>query len=60
MSRICSLVYVGKIGDREVDFVVLKNGETEYYAGRTHSKNRRKLAHELVSLNAINDHNSKF
>jgi predicted AAA+ superfamily ATPase len=53
-------VYVGKVYDQEVDFVVLHNGETEYYQVALTVHSSQTLARELSSLNVISDHNAKY
>ena len=53
-------IYVGKIGTLEIDFVALKNGETEYYQVAYTVKNEETLARELKSLESVNDHYPKY
>ena len=54
-------VYVGKIGDKEVDFVVTDhNGYTSYYQVAWTTMNEETLERELASLNAIKDSNPKY
>lgn len=53
-------IYVGKVGALEIDFVAIKNGETEYYQVAYTVKNDETLARELKSLDAVNDHNRKY
>lgn len=53
-------IYVGKVGALEIDFVALKNGETEYYQVAYTVKNENTLARELCSLEAVTDHNRKY
>lgn len=53
-------IYVGKVGALEIDFVAIKNGETEYYQVAYTVKNEETLARELKSLDAVNDHNRKY
>lgn len=53
-------IYVGKVGALEIDFVALKNGETEYYQVAYTVKNENTLARELGSLEAVTDHNRKY
>lgn len=53
-------IYVGKVGALEIDFVAIKNGETEYYQVAYTVKNEETLTRELKSLDAVNDHNRKY
>lgn len=53
-------IYVGKVGALEIDFVALKNGETEYYQVAYTVKNESTLVRELGSLEAVTDHNRKY
>jgi predicted AAA+ superfamily ATPase len=53
-------VYVGKIFGKEVDFVALKGGETEYYQVAQTVRSENTLKRELFSLDAVNDHNPKY
>ena len=54
-------VYVGKIDDKEVDFVVTDHeGYTSYYQVAWTTMNAETLERELASLNAIKDSNPKY
>lgn len=53
-------VYIGKINNKEVDFVVQNNGQVEYYQVAQTVQSQETLDRELGSLNAINDHNPKY
>ncbi len=54
-------VYVGKIGEKEVDFVVTdREGYTSYYQVAWTTDNEETLKRELASLNAIKDSNPKY
>lgn len=53
-------VYIGKVGDLEIDFVAERNGEIEYYQVAQTVMDRTTLARELMPLNNIKDHYSKF
>jgi predicted AAA+ superfamily ATPase len=53
-------VFIGKVDSREVDFVALKDGNTEYYQVAESVDETKTLTRELASLDAINDHNPKF
>lgn len=55
-------VYIGKVGDAEVDFIALSDQGEEYYqvAYTVIDADGRTLERELAPLNAINDHNPKY
>jgi predicted AAA+ superfamily ATPase len=53
-------VFIGKVDNKEVDFVALKDGNTEYYQVAESVGETKTLERELASLDAINDHNPKF
>ena len=53
-------VYVGKVDEKEVDFVAQKGDITEYYQVAETVREKATLERELASLEAINDHNPKF
>ena len=53
-------VYVGKVAEKEVDFVAEGMNGTEYYQVSQTVMGEETLARELAPLNAINDHNPKF
>ncbi|MCL2025564.1 MAG: DUF4143 domain-containing protein [Leptospirales bacterium] len=53
-------VYVGKVGEKEVDFVAEGVNGTEYYQVAETIRGKETLERELASLNAIHDHNPKF
>lgn len=53
-------VYVGKIGNVEVDFAVTGENGTEYYQVALTVREESTLQRELASLDAINDHNPKY
>jgi len=53
-------VYVGKVGDVEVDFIAINaDGETYYQVSQTVMEEQT-LKRELASLEAIKDHNPKY
>lgn len=55
-----SSVWTGKIGEREVDFVVRTHSDnTEYYQVSLTSLDSKTKTRELGALQAINDHNLK-
>ena len=53
-------VYVGKVGEKELDFVAEGINGTEYFQVAQTVRRQETLARELSSLNAIRDHNPKF
>lgn len=54
-------VYVGKVDDREVDFVVQTvDGFTEYYQIAETMLGKETREREISSLDKINDHNQKY
>jgi predicted AAA+ superfamily ATPase len=53
-------IYVGKISAREIDFVTIKGGYTEYWQVSLTVRDQNTLERELASLNAVSDHNSKY
>ena len=52
-------VYVGKVGDQEVDFVAEGINGTEYFQVAHTVRGEETLSRELSPLNAIRDHNPK-
>jgi len=53
-------VHVGKVGEKEVDFVAEGANGIEYYQVAETVRGKATLSRELLSLNAIHDHNPKF
>jgi predicted AAA+ superfamily ATPase len=53
-------VYVGKIGEKEVDFVAEGIDGTEYYQVAQTVMDKETLSRELSPLNAVHDHNPKY
>jgi len=53
-------VYVGKVDEKEVDFVAEGPESTEYYQVSETVRDKKTLERELSSLNMIRDHNPKF
>lgn len=55
-------VYVGKVGNTEVDFIAIGDEGEEYYqvAYTVIDADGKTLERELAPLNAINDHNPKY
>ena len=53
-------VYVGKIGEAEVDFIAVNQEGEEYYQVAQTVMAEETLQRELASLDAIRDHNPKY
>ncbi|MCL1972880.1 MAG: ATP-binding protein [Endomicrobia bacterium] len=53
-------VYIGKVGDKEVDFAVEGADGIEYYQVADTLIQEKTLERELAPLDAIKDHNPKF
>ena len=53
-------VYVGKVGEYEVDFTVQKNTDIEHYQVAWTAIEKNTLERELRPLEMISDHNPKF
>ena len=53
-------VFVGKVGDLEVDFTAIKGQDVEHYQVAWTAIEEKTLKRELQSLEQINDHNPKF
>ncbi len=53
-------VYVGKVGDAEVDFIAINSEGEEYYQVSQTVLDPNTLKCELSSLDAIRDHNPKY
>lgn len=53
-------VYVGKVGNAEVDFIVNGENGTEYYQVALTVREKTTLQRELAPLDAISDHNPKY
>jgi hypothetical protein len=53
-------VYIGKVNNLEVDFVVEGLNGTEYYQVSETVRGEETLARELKSLESIYDHNPKY
>jgi predicted AAA+ superfamily ATPase len=55
-------VYIGKVGNKEVDFIAIGDEGEEYYqvAYSVIDANGKTLERELASLKAINNHNPKY
>jgi uncharacterized protein len=53
-------VYVGKVGDGEVDFIAINAEGESYYQVSLTVMEEQTLRRELLSLGAIKDHNPKY
>jgi len=55
-------VYIGKVGNTEVDFIAIGDGGEEYYqvAYTVIDTDGKTLQRELTPLKSINDHNPKY
>ncbi len=53
-------VYVGKVGEAEVDFIAINEEGEEYYQVSQTVLDENTLRRELSSLEAIKDHNPKY
>ena len=53
-------VYIGKVGDKEIDFVAENINGTEYYQVAETVRGKETVLREILPLNVINDHYPKF
>ncbi len=53
-------VYVGKVGDNEIDFIAINDEGEEYYQVSQSVLDENTLKRELASLEAVKDHNPKY
>ena len=53
-------VWIGKVGNAEVDFVATNENGSEYYQVSLTVRDENTLSRELASLNSIADHSPKF
>lgn len=53
-------IYIGKIGNAEVDFIATYDDGIEYYQVALTVRDDATLKRELASLNSISDHNPKY
>ena len=53
-------IYIGKIGNKEIDFVAEGPNGMEYYQISETIRGEDTFAREVASLDSINDHNPKF
>jgi predicted AAA+ superfamily ATPase len=53
-------VYIGKVGEKEIDFIAEGMNGTEYYQVAQTVLGEETLARELAPLNAVHDHYPKF
>lgn len=60
LRRRGNLVFIGKVGKQEVDFVCLNGEETAYYQVALSTREESTLQRELSPLEAIKDHYPKY
>ena len=60
LRRRGNLVFIGKVGKQEVDFVCLNGEETVYYQVALSTREESTLQRELSPLEAIKDHYPKY
>ena len=53
-------IYVGKVGDAEIDFVVIKGEYKEYYQVSLSVRDENTMKRELAPLQAVSDHYPKY
>ena len=53
-------MYVGKVGESEVDFVAMTGGRITYFQVAASVRDENTLRRELASLQKINDHYEKI
>ena len=53
-------VFVGKVGDKEIDFVAHRQSGTEYFQVCETMRGQETRERELASLQAVSDHNPKY
>lgn len=53
-------VYIGKTGDKEVDFIAENSKGTQYFQVAYTTRDEKTLERELSALESINDHYPKF
>ena len=53
-------VYMGKVGEKEIDFVAEGPNGVEYYQVAQTVRDEKTLKRELASLDDVRDHNPKF
>ena len=53
-------MYIGKSGDREVDFVAENSKGVQYFQVAYTVRDEKTLQRELMALESINDHYPKF
>lgn len=60
LARCGGEIYVGKVGDAEIDFVVIKGEYKEYYQVSLSVRDENTMNRELAPLQAIQDHYPKY
>ena len=53
-------VWIGKVGNTEIDFIATNENGVEYYQVSLTVRDENTLARELFSLDSISDHNLKY
>jgi predicted AAA+ superfamily ATPase len=53
-------VYIGKVGEMEVDFIAIGDEGVEYYQVSVTTRDEDTLKRELRSLDSISDHYPKY
>lgn len=60
LSRRGGEIYVGKMGDAEIDFIVLSNGQKQYYQVSLSVRDEKTMQRELEPLRALPDSFPKY
>ena len=60
LSRRGGEIYVGKVGDAEIDFIVMSNGQKRYYQVSLSVRDENTLQRELSPLSSLSDSFPKY
>lgn len=60
LSRRGGEIYVGKFGEAEIDFIVIKDGQKRYYQVSLSVRDERTMQRELMPLKALTDSFPKY
>lgn len=60
LSRRGGEIYVGKVGDAEIDFIVMSNGQKKYYQVSLSVRDENTLQRELSPLSSLSDSFPKY
>lgn len=60
LSRRGGEIYVGKVGDAEIDFIVMSNGQKKYYQVSLSVRDENTLQRELSPLSSLSDNFPKY